>query len=53
MPAGTTPEDSAVFLPVNVNRPNDGAVSVVNTHGWVATVSGMPLPPLSPARMSW
>jgi hypothetical protein len=33
--------------------PNDGAVSVVNTHGWVATVSGMPLPPDSPARMSW
>ena len=33
--------------------PNDGAVSVVKTHGWVATVSGMPLPPVSPARMSW
>jgi hypothetical protein len=33
--------------------PNDGAVSVTNTQGWSATVAGMPLPPVSPARMSW
>jgi hypothetical protein len=31
--------------------PKEGAVSVVNTHGWVATLT--PLPPESPARMSW
>ena len=33
--------------------PKDGAVRVTNTHGWSATVAGMPLPPISPARMSW
>ena len=33
--------------------PNEGAVKVANTHGWVAIVSGMPLPPVSPARTSW
>jgi hypothetical protein len=32
--------------------PNDGAVNVVKTQGWLATVSGTPLPPLRPARMS-
>ena len=26
---------------------------VANTHGWAATVAGMPLPPDSPARTSW
>jgi hypothetical protein len=33
--------------------PKDGAVKVANTHGCPATVSGMPLPPVSPARTSW
>ena len=33
--------------------PKEGAVKVANTAGWVATSSGMPLPPISPARMSW
>jgi hypothetical protein len=33
--------------------PNDGAVRVTKTHGWSATVAGMPLPPVSPARISW
>jgi hypothetical protein len=33
--------------------PKEGAVSVVNTHGWLATVAGMPFPPVSPARTSW
>ena len=33
--------------------PKDGAVKVTNTAGWVATVGVMPLPPMSPARMSW
>ncbi len=33
--------------------PKPGAVNVANTAGWVATVSGMPRPPTSPARMSW
>jgi len=33
--------------------PNDGAVRVTKTQGWSATVAGMPLPPVSPARMSW
>ena len=33
--------------------PNDVAVSVANTHGWVLTVSGTPLPPTRPARTSW
>ena len=28
--------------------PNDGAVRVTNTHGWSATVAGMPLPPVEP-----
>jgi putative transposase len=32
--------------------PNDGAVSVANTHGCAVIVSGMPLPPASPARTS-
>ena len=33
--------------------PKDGAVKVANTAGWVATAGVMPLPPTSPARMSW
>ena len=33
--------------------PKQGAVKVANTHGCAATVSGMPLPPVSPARISW
>jgi hypothetical protein len=33
--------------------PNDGAVNVANTHGCAASDSGIPLPPASPARMSW
>ena len=33
--------------------PKDGAVKVANTTGCPATVSGMPLPPASPARMRW
>jgi hypothetical protein len=33
--------------------PKEGAVSVVKTLGWLATVSGMPLPPLSPVRITW
>ncbi len=32
--------------------PKEGAVKVANTHGWMATDSGTPLPPASPARMS-
>jgi hypothetical protein len=30
-----------------------GATRVTNTAGWALTVAGMPLPPTSPARMSW
>ena len=33
--------------------PNDGAVSVAKTAGWLATEGGTPLPPARPARMSW
>ena len=33
--------------------PKEGAVRVANTTGWPVTVSGTPLPPTSPARMSW
>jgi hypothetical protein len=36
-----------------VHRAEPGAVKVANTHGCVATVSGMPLPPVSPDRMIW
>jgi hypothetical protein len=51
--AGSASQKSAVFSRWTWTGPNDGAVSVVSTHGWLATVSGMPLPPDSPARMSW
>jgi hypothetical protein len=43
----------AVFFAGEVDGPKDGEMRVVNTHGWVATLSGTPLPPDSPARMSW
>ena len=33
--------------------PKEGAVKVANTHGCAASDSGIPLPPASPARMSW
>ena len=33
--------------------PKEGAVKVANTAGWVATAGEMPLPPISPERMSW
>jgi LuxR family maltose regulon positive regulatory protein len=32
--------------------PNDGG-QVTKAHGWWATSAGTPLPPVSPARMSW
>src|SRR5215831_13527935 len=32
--------------------PKEGAVKVANTHGWPVMDSGMPLPPVSPARTS-
>jgi hypothetical protein len=51
--ARSAAQDPASFLATEMDRPNDGAVRVVKTHGWPATVSGTPLPPLSPARMSW
>ena len=52
-PARTAAQELAVFLPGRWTGPKEGAVRVVNTHGWAATVSGTPLPPDSPARMSW
>ena len=33
--------------------PNEGAVRVANTSGFSATVSGTPLPPVTPARIRW
>ena len=33
--------------------PNPGAVKVANTVGWWRDLSGTPLPPTRPARMSW
>ena len=53
--AGSAPGDLA--RPGVMTRvwtgPKEGAVKVANTHGWMATDSGTPLPPASPARMSW
>jgi hypothetical protein len=43
----------ALLLAAGVDVPERGAVKVANMHGCPATCSGMPLPPRSPARMSW
>jgi hypothetical protein len=51
--ARTAAQELAVFLRDRWTGPNEGAVRVVNTHGWVAMLSGTPLPPDSPARISW
>jgi hypothetical protein len=52
-PAWSAGQDPAVFSRRAWTGPNDGAVRVTKTQGWSATVAGMPLPPVSPARMSW
>jgi hypothetical protein len=52
--AGTAGQAAATAAGAMVcTGPNPGAVKVAKTHGCVATVSGMPLPPVSPDRMIW
>jgi hypothetical protein len=51
--AGSAAQGAALVFAAGVDGPKEGAVRVRNTAGWVATVSGTPLPPVSPARMSW
>ena len=51
--AGAAGQDGlAAHPPGEWTGPNEGAVKVANTHGCSAMVSGMPLPPVSPARTS-
>ena len=56
--AGVAPGAASGYPPVGgrdagVDRSEGGAVRVAKTQGWMATDSGTPLPPASPARMSW
>jgi hypothetical protein len=43
---------AALLIGLACTGPKEGAVKVANTTGWMATDSGTPLPPASPARMS-